>query len=187
MVDAAGEHGSAPHLGDGPALTRDHRLVDVGGAFDDDAVHADALSRPDEHERAGDHLAHRAARLGAAVEHRHLLPVHGQHRGQVAHRPGAARGLEVAAERVQQQEHRRGVEIDFGRAGQDGQGGVGVGRPGAERDQGRRGQAAPGRRAARPPGRAASPGSACTASPAPTAGGGPAGGRSASDRSKVPE
>ena len=114
MIDAAGERGGARHFGDGPALARDHGLVDVGRPFDDDAVDADALARPDEHERAGGHLAHQAARLGATVEDRHLLPVHGQHRGQVAHRPGAPRGLEVAAERVQHQEHRGGVEVDLG-------------------------------------------------------------------------
>ena len=110
--------GGARHLGDGPALARDHGLVDMGGAFDDDAVDAEALARPDEHERAGGHLAHRPARLGATVEHGHQLPVHGQHRRQVAHRPGPPRGLEVAAERVEHQEHRRGVEVDVGRARQ---------------------------------------------------------------------
>ena len=96
-----------------PALAGDHRLVGVRFALDDHAVDRDALARPHPHQHAGADLAHRAARLGPAVDDRRALALGGQQRLEVARRPGAAGGLEIAAEREQHQHHRGGVEIDL--------------------------------------------------------------------------
>ena len=128
-----------------PALSRDHGLVDIGRAFDDDAVHGDALSWPDQHQRTDGHLPRRNAHLGAAVHHRHAFLLRRKHRRQIAHRTGAPQGLEITAEGEQDQEHGGGVEVDFGAAHHDGQRGIRIGHSGTKRDQGGRSQAAVGR------------------------------------------
>ena len=145
VIDAAGEDCDAGRLGYRPALPRDHGLVDMGRALDDDAVHGDALSWPDQHQRTDGHLPRRNAHLGATVDHRHAFLLRRKHRRQIAHRTGAPRGLEITAEREQDQEHGGGVEVDFGAAHHDGQRGIRIGHSGAKRDQGGRSQTAVGR------------------------------------------
>ncbi len=141
------------------ALAGDHRLVQAGAAFPDDAVHRDLLARPHDDDVADRHLLHRDIHL-LAVAHDPRRP--GLQADELLDGLGGLAlgpGLEQAAQQDEGDDDGRGIEVDVGAAAaggeeageQDGRHAVEVGRRGAHGDEGVHVGGAVLERAPRPP------------------------------------
>ena len=73
LVDRGGDHPVVHLFLHRDALAGEGRLIHRGAAFDDNAVHRDALSRADHNDVPGDDLFHRDLHFGAAAEHHGAL------------------------------------------------------------------------------------------------------------------
>ena len=113
-VDRAARDGGARADVDGERFPRQQRLVDRGGAFFDDPVGGDSLTRPDDEALASNQLFDRDDDLDPVAKDACLLRPQLEQRANRLARPAACSALEVPAEQDQGGDHAGDLEVRIG-------------------------------------------------------------------------
>ena len=114
LVDRRPDDGVAGPLVDGQALAGDHGLVDGGPALDDDAVDRDGLAGPDDEDVADAHVFDRHLALAVGPDDAGRAGPQAHEAADGVGRPALGPGFEHPAEEDEDDDDRRGVEIDLG-------------------------------------------------------------------------